>query len=238
MNLSLNVVIVEDEPEAANVLKSYFSKMSSEEKIDFNISVFSDGESFLKEYKPGYDIVLMDIELPGLNGMETTKVLRTKDQNVVVIFVTNLAQYAVEGYSVGALDFIVKPVNYFNFEMKMKRAISRSTSQKNVKLWISLKGGEKRCISSNSIKYIEVMNHSLTFHTTSGDFETTGSIANIFTELKNLPFAMCNRCFLVNLRFVQSTSDYNVLVGDTNLQISHLKRKEFLQKLNRFFSGK
>ena len=67
----------------------------------------------------GFDIVLMDIDMPGMNGMETARALRKVDAAVILIFVTNMAQFAISGYEVDATDFILKPVNKYSFAIKI-----------------------------------------------------------------------------------------------------------------------
>ena len=125
----LNVAIVEDDINASNKLVSFFDEFKKENDIDFNIKTFTNGESFLKEHDK-YDVVFMDIELPGMNGMETITKLRMINQNIIVVFVTNLAQYAIKGYEVNAFDFIVKPVSYYGFCLKLNRVLIRFNNNK------------------------------------------------------------------------------------------------------------
>lgn len=231
------IIIVEDDAASAALLRSFFDRYASESGYNFDVKVFSDGRTFLERYDFAADIILMDIDLPGENGMEIMRKLRKQDENVVVIFVTNLAQYAVEGYSVDALDFVVKPVTYYNFTMKMKRAIVRSDARKDMNLEIILKGGGKKYIDVSGIRYVEVMNHTLCFHTAAGNYTSTGSMTRLCEQLAGFPFALCNRCYLVNLRYVEGTSQYEVVVDGQTLQISHLKRREFMRKLNLYLSG-
>ena len=237
MNGLLRIIIVEDDPQAETLLREYLKRYAEESKCQFSVTSFQDGKKFLKEYDFSGDIILMDIDLPGENGMAVMHKLRKKDQNVVVIFVTNLAQYAVEGYSVDAFDFIVKHVTYCNFAMKLRRGIVRLESRQDMRLEILLKGGGKKFIQVSEIKYVEVMNHTLLYHTIKGDFKSLGSMTQLCEQLKKFPFALCNRCYLVNFRYVEGLDQFEVIVGGEPLQVSHLKRKEFMQKLNFYLSG-
>ena len=78
---------------------------------------------FLEAYRPDFDLVFLDIELPLLNGIETARRLRELDSVVALVFITNMEQYAVNGYEVDALDFVVKPINYYRFSSMMRKAL-------------------------------------------------------------------------------------------------------------------
>ncbi len=231
------VAVVEDDDFAARTIEEYFKKYAKEFSCEFEVKKFSCGKAFLAD-KTCADILLMDIDLPDANGMELVKDLRKTDLNTVVIFVTNLAQYAVEGYSVDALDFIVKPASYYNFAAKLKRATTRATGKKSQKFWITLKnGGGLKKIDTAKLYYVEVSNHTLVYHTTDGAFETIGTLAAAKKQLPNGSFVLCNRCYLVNLNYVEAVGKGDVKVGGDTLLISHLKRAEFMQKFNLFLAG-
>lgn len=103
----MRVAIVEDEAESAAVLQAHFARYGKERGCTFAADVYADAESFITGYRPDYDLVLFDIEMPGMNGMKGAQKLREVDPYVPIVFVTNMARYAVKGYSVGAIDFIV-----------------------------------------------------------------------------------------------------------------------------------
>lgn len=121
----VNVAIVEDEIRSADVLCGFLERYGSEKGREFAVSRFTDAIAFLENYVPRYDIVFMDIQLPDMDGMTASRRLRALDRDVILIFVTNMANYAVSGYEVDALDFIVKPVSYFPFTVKLERALGR-----------------------------------------------------------------------------------------------------------------
>ena len=229
-----NIIIVEDEIDAASVLDSFVSRYGEEIGEIYNITKYNDAASFLAAYKSA-DIVFMDIDLPGMNGMNAAKLLRDKDSKVMIIFVTNLSQMAIKGYEVRAFDFIVKPISYKNFSVKFQCALDALRSRQSKDIWITNKDGKKR-IDVNEIIYIETWRHILVFHTISGSIHATGTLATLEAELQDRSFAMCNRCYLVNLAFVTAVKQQTVCLGETELLISRTKRPSFLAKLNDFIA--
>ena len=106
------IAIVEDEKEFREQLQEYLKRYGVENNIVFQIDVFEDGSDILEHYQKNYDMVLLDIEMPKVNGMDAAERIREMDEEVVLMFITNMAQYAIRGYSVGALDFVMKPITY------------------------------------------------------------------------------------------------------------------------------
>ena len=107
-----SVAIVEDDGNYAALLTDYFMRYQSGRGDKFEIKTYGDGLDFLENYQPGTDIVLLDIEMPHISGMDAARRLRETDKLVSIIFVTNLARFAVDGYEVDACGFMVKPVSY------------------------------------------------------------------------------------------------------------------------------
>ena len=120
----ISVAIIEDDGNEAKKLREELVRYGEEHGEYFDIKEYRDAESYLNFYKPRFDIVFMDIELNGMNGMEAARRLRGLDSEVILIFVTNMRQFACEGYAVEALDFIVKPILYSRFCAVMARAVT------------------------------------------------------------------------------------------------------------------
>lgn len=226
------VAIVEDIPMEAELLKTFLGRFESEASVAFQIDLFQDGKRFLHEYLPVFDLVLMDIGLPNLNGMETAMQLRQVDERVTLIFVTNMAQFAVQGYEAGAFDYILKPINYPSFKIKLQRAIKRLQVRQDREIVINQAESYYRCAVSQ-IRYVEIRNHSIYYHTSSGVIESYGSLKQVEDHLAGCPFVRCNHCYLVNLSYVQIIQmEYVVLTSGERLKVSRMKRKPLIQALN------
>ena len=123
----IRIAVVEDERESLDTVLNCLKRFEEEEGIGFVTTVFCDGLDFISGYRPLYDIVFMDIEMPMLNGMSTAKKLRKVDSSVALVFITRLRQYALLGYEVDAVGYLLKPLEYASF----RRQIEKSGRKRN-----------------------------------------------------------------------------------------------------------
>ena len=107
----IRIALVEDDPAYAEQLLSYLKEYEKESKERISVQTFSDGEDIVTEYRADYDIILMDVEMKFMDGMSAAEEIRKMDTEVVIIFITNMPQYAIQGYRVDALDYVLKPVS-------------------------------------------------------------------------------------------------------------------------------
>lgn len=231
----IKVAIVEDEMKEREKLRSYFEKLEKEIGTLYLLSFFSDGDKFLFDFHYGmYDLVLMDIGLSSKdNGITVSEKLRKIDTDVILVFMTNLAQYAIEGYKVNAVDYIVKPISYFDFKARIS-SLSNDINSKHKEKVLIQTDGKKIVVLINDIYYIETVSHSLIYHTKTGEYKAYGALKAVQTELENFHFSMCNSCFLVNLEYVERVDGYMATVMGNELQISHPRKKQFLKELSLF----
>lgn len=233
----LTIAVVDDEQEHIEKFKELVGRFFAEFPrygTEYRIIEFSSGEQFLENYAPRYDVIFLDIDMAGINGMKTAKLIRKKDENTAIIFITRMARYAVEGYAVAALDFIVKPLDYASFSVKMRRALSRIHKNKSQQIQLNI-DGEVHFIDTKDILYVEVLNHYVIWHTKAGDYRVWGSLKDATDRIEDPGFCMCNRCYLVNLRHVTGLDKNTVRVGEEALIISRYRRKEFVEMLAQYF---
>lgn len=231
----IRIAIVEDDAHDRKELEKCLHRYEEEKKLKFSIRVFQDGEDIVTDYTADYDLILMDIEMAFLNGMKTAEKIRKLDSDVMIIFITNMPQYAIQGYKVNALDYMLKPISYFSFSESLKRALLRVKNEEKEYITIALKGGKMK-LDISKICYVEVQDHLLIYHTTEGEFVTKGTIRDAEGQLDQKKFFRCNRCYLVNLEYVENYLGNGITVHKDMIQVSRGRRKPFLDALNEYMN--
>ena len=115
--------LVDDDPVFLSEISGYLKKYSEEFNVSLSVDTFENWVKFLESGTLTYDIVLLDIAMPEKDGMEVARTIREKDENITIIFITTIAQQAINGYEVGAKDFIIKPVDYDRFSLRLTRIL-------------------------------------------------------------------------------------------------------------------
>lgn len=234
----LQIAIVEDERSNQEQLCEYITRYGAETGEEFSIRCFMSGEAFLREYDGRYDLVLLDVEMPGKDGMETARFLRKIDEQTVLVFITNMAQYAIQGYMVQALDYILKPISYISFKMRFARALGRVDYQKDAQILLDCNGQIVR-IAVRSILYVEIQQKRLCYHTEQGDYTLRGTLKSVEDMLAKYPFAKGNYWYLVNLARVSTIGAKTLFIGDgdTELPVSRGCRAELLAAFNDYIGN-
>lgn len=228
------IFVIEDDDDMSKTLNTYVKKYSNEKGVELGFKRYTNAEEFLSTFQSGInDVVFMDIELPGMDGMTAAKKLREKFPDVLLLFVTNLAQYAINGYEVKAFDFAVKPFSYPQFVMKMDRICEYFNTVKQKEILVSSRQW-KKVLSVSDIVYIEVNKHVITYHMKNQIIVSSGTLKAILEKLSDESFSLCNQCYLVNLSYVDGIKGNTLYIAGEELQISAPKRKEFLRNLTRY----
>ena len=225
----IRIGIVEDEKSQAVYLEKCLERFAQENQVSFQIDSYTDGMDLVEEYRPVYDILFLDIEMPLLDGMTAAERIRAKDPEVLMIFVTNLAQYAIRGYGVGALDYMLKPVTYPALALKLQKALRILAGRQSRSILIRYQD-EIVKLPALAICYVEVRDHQLVYHTREREYREINTLRHAEESLGE-GFARCNQCYLVNLRHVTGIRQDCVMVGEEPLRISRNRKKEFIQRL-------
>lgn len=233
----LRVAIVEDDPQVQQQLCAYLRHYSQKRGLAFKTGVFSDGLQIAAEYTPEWDILFMDIQMPVMDGMEAARRIRQTDPEVVIIFITNMAQYAMKGYEVNALDFVLKPVDEAMFQKRLEAAVSRLSHRSKQYLALRSRSGIFK-LDTDAIRCIQVFQHNLQISLAGGETRTArGTINQVETQLDPLQFSKCNSGAIVNLRYVTEIRGEDVLLDGMVISLSRRRRKPFLQAMADYLGG-
>ena len=232
---SIQIAIVEDEPLFTKQLQSYIRRYEKESGKKICVTTFTDGEDITDHYSGDYDIILMDIQMQFMDGMTAAEKIRELDQEVIIMFITNMVQYAVRGYEVDAMDYVVKPVEYFAFSQKLDKAISRL--KKHVSVFVSIPtedGLQKLAVSE--LYYMESQGHYVRYRTARGEFLSRTSLKDLEDDMKEYGFFRCGKGFLVNMKHVDGISGGDCIICGERIPISRSKKNEFMELLLQYMN--
>ncbi|MBR6282508.1 MAG: response regulator transcription factor [Lachnospiraceae bacterium] len=228
----INVCIVEDEVAQANLLKEYIDRFSKKNRVQYAITHYGDGIDLVDEYRGQFDIILLDIQMKHLDGMAAAEKIRKVDSDVIIIFITSTVQYAVQGYAVDALGYVLKPVPYLQFEQLFDKAIAR-VNAKREKVFIRVSVDERQIkLDCDSIYYIESQRNNVGIHCQDADYVTAGPLKKFDEMLGGHGFSKCHNAYIVNLSYVEAVQKEEVLLTNgVELPISRARKKEFMAAL-------
>ena len=232
----MNIAIVEDDNAAAAVISGFIDRYAKENGADLVKARYPNGGSFLADSDKLYAVVLFDVKMPGTSGMDAAFELRKRDKSASVLFITSMTQLAQKGYEVDAVGYLVKPVKYYDFALKFKKAINVYTLNERRNVTITVPGGMCR-VSMDKLMYVEIVNHRLRYHLVDDVIEMSGSLSKVEEELAGYGLLRCNSCYLVNPAFIRSVRGADLHIGDEVLRISRPKRQKFMEQLTEWFGG-
>ncbi|MBR4209226.1 MAG: response regulator transcription factor [Verrucomicrobia bacterium] len=235
------VVILEDQKKDSDRLCELIRRYAAEHDVKFTLSVFQDGTELIDHYQSGFDILFMDIELPQMNGMMAAEKMRERDPYIPIIFTTNMAQYAVRGYEVEALGFMVKPVSYYPFENYMTKALTKCRWVEKIRTnqMISLGSSSNlQRVYVDDIMYIVKDRNYLIYHLQSGkELKERGNIKDVLPRFENTTIRQCANGCLVNLKYVRKKEGTEILLPGMSFSITMPFRKSFTQELMDYVRG-
>lgn len=227
----IKIAIVEDEKASAQTIENYIKTYEEESGEKFEVRYFADGDEIVANYTPVFHIIFLDIRMKNLNGMATAEFIRKLDKEVNLIFITNMAQYAIKGYSVYALDFLLKPVSYFAFSELLKKTVEvvKKKMQDNFLLLRTDIGTIKMNLSE--IIFIESFRNNMVVHTLDKDYTLYSTMSELESMLSNNNFFRCSKSYLINMAFVDAVKDNNAIIGKQSIRIGRAKKGLFMEAL-------
>ncbi len=230
----MKICICDDDSFAVKEIRSRLEPFQTESD-GFSISDFSCGEELLEFYKKGgsFDIVFIDIEMKGINGIEAAELIREYAPETIIIFISSHSSYIFDAFRIEALHFLVKPIKEREFNEVFTRAMKKytATNASVILKWESVRNK----ITINKISFVEGYNRHLTVHTASGNYEAVGKISEIYEILKPHGFVRVHQGFIVNMNFIKSFNANEVELTDgSRVAVSVRKKQEALKAYDIF----
>lgn len=196
------------------------------------LSEFASREAFLRSGGLSSDIALLDIALPGdeKGGLAAAMELRHASEQAVICFLTDMVQFALEGYECFPQAFLVKPISYPALRRQLDIAARKLSRPDDRPLLFQAKGGA-RCVSARDILFAETKDRGVLVHTAGGDLRHPGTMKSFEDRLAGLPFFRCHAAYLVNLGHVERVEGLTAFVGGAQVPISRHRKREFLDAL-------
>lgn len=220
----MHIAIVDDERIICEQIKDFIQR----DHRDCQIDIYLSGRALL-EVKKQFDLVFLDIQMEGMNGMDTARAIRELQPDMVLIFVTGSKEYVFEAFDVSAFHYLLKPLEETKFMEVLKRAIGESRkcrAEKQKRLFIRTKN---LTIDQKDILYIESRGKKVDIHTRKETFSIYGAMSELETQLGE-SFYRCHRGYLVNMAYItEYGADSITLTGGARVYLTKKKHGEFVK---------
>ncbi len=236
--MKLKIAVCDDNKVDQDYIIKLLYEYANENGVILEIQTFISAEQFLFQYadEKDYQIIVLDIEMEQMNGVELAKKLREDNKEIQIFFVTGFSDYISEGYEVDALHYLMKPVSKEKLFRVMEKAVSNL--KKEEKVLLVQGNGELLKVLTKKIFYVEVFSHSCSIHTTDGVIETKMTISDLEKKLFD-GFIRVHRSYLVNLERIKKIAKAEIFMENGNrVPLSRRRYKDVNIAFIRYFRGK
>lgn len=222
MTMKYRIAICDDEQNQIEYITSIVASWSAHEGHGCEIRTFASAEAFLFEYEEdkAYDILLLDVEMKNMNGIELAKRIRKDNNRAEIIFITSHFEFVGEGYEVDALHYLIKPIS----AEKLTQVLTKAAEKLSVEppsVVISCEGETVKLYEAD-ILYVESFLHYIVIHTKDKEYKIKENMS-VFENRVSDYFYRIHRSYLVSLKYITRISRTSVSIGNTELPLSRGK---------------
>lgn len=227
--MPIKIAVCDDEIQSLNQIDTYLHQIEEEAGIVLQTFYFSNGEDVLAHMPRDIDVVLLDIKMSTLSGIEVARRLRDEGASFYLFFITSNPQYALEGYSVHAYAFLCKPVQYAELKTYLLEVFAQIDNHRPYLLELK-NGSESKIVDCNDLVYIEVYGHTCIAVLDHGERITCKTpLDKLEDELRSRGFFRCHKSYLVNLHKITCIRPSEVVMSDgTPVSLSRPRKQDFL----------
>lgn len=232
----MRIAAADDEARQRENIQDYLSQFAAETGIKIQLSLFPSGDALLSGYCCIYDIVILDIGMPGTNGMDTARKIRELDPDVLIVFVTNLPQYALSGYEVNAVDYILKPVSYADFKKKFRRVVEIANRRQKRRVILESSEGIRQ-VPLSDICFVESIGHYLLFHIGAGIYKVRENMKECESNLQLYGFCRIHKSYLVNLAHIDEIRTDSLILHGQVLPVGRSYKDDLVRAFFQYIQG-
>lgn len=235
----MRICLVDDDSTQLDYLKVVIEKWANKVNINTDINFYHSAEEMLFENNESYpfDMIVLDIQMGEINGIELAKRIRKTDKKVIIAFISGMADYVFEGYEVQAIRYILKPAKDDKV-FELLDYVNNHKGKEN-KYFILSASKEKKKINYDDIIYIESMGHYVVFHLENEEYDYKYNISDLCLELSESEFIRTHRSYVVNLKYIEKiTKNDCQLINDIRVPLSRNSYKEVNKKFINFYKGR
>lgn len=230
----IRIAIVDDE----KVIREHIKNLIEDKHVECLIDTYSTGEALLQVDKC-YDIVFLDIQMDGMNGIDTARILRQKTEHTVLVFITGVKEYVFDAFDVAAFHYLIKPIDEQKFADVFKRAVlevGKKKQQANEQLFVKTRY-RNITLEQNDVLYIESRGKKVEIHTKTEVIDAYAGIGELEKQLKQ-NFYRCHRGYLVNLAFITEYSNDSITLNNSeSIILAKEKYGEFVKVYMRYLKN-
>ena len=221
------IAFCDDDAALLHQMQDFLEQYRTLRGVQLELATYTKPVELLADIEAGvrFDVLFLDVLMPGINGINTAREIRRYDTAVQIIFVTSSSEFAVQSYTVGAYFYQLKPIWNESFFRLMDSVISECAKEQENSLILCCKSGITR-IDLNKLEYCEVIGRTLTFHLENGQvLECIGSLDELSSQLTPYHnFMRPHRSFLINMEYIQSISSRAItMTSPAQIPIPHGK---------------
>ena len=235
----MRICLVDDDSTQLDYLKLIIEFWGNKHNINCDINFYHSAEELLFENNESYpfDMVILDIQMGKINGIELAKKIRKTDDDIVIAFISGMADYVFEGYEVQAISYILKPVK--DNEVYNLLDYANKHANKEDKYFILSVSGEKKKIKYDDIIFFESMGHYVVLHSEKAEYEYKYNISDLCLEFAETEFIRTHRSYIVNVKYIEKiTRNECQLINNIKVPLSRNSYKSVNEKFINYYKGK
>lgn len=235
------ICIIDEDKVTRDRLNEMVKQYGGLNNLEFDIYIFQNATSYLNTREKDSCIIFLDIDTSKMDGMQLVRKIRKTRPDVVIIICTRLLEFAVKGYEMDVLGFIVKPIQWNSVQLFVDKAMKKLTRQQDEALNIII---EEKSIRVSDISYVEIRGHYLLYYIREDGenpkcvIQTRGSMQDAERQLEQYDLYRCHLSYLVNLKHVTSITGNEVYINKTRLPISRNYKISYTKAFSKFISKK